>query len=320
MQIGDLQNGENSFSFSAASYSQRSYTVTLSNLSQSLTVYLAPNTTTTTFTIADENTGDNIESVLTSMYRIIGGVWTTVESRYSDVTGRAVFNYLPNTKYRFVFAKNGYENKIFVLNPVVFTSYDVSMKPTVLVNDTSDFDGVVVLWTDPPFYDGEENSFSFLTMSPSGSLVSYAFNLTYPGGSTGGSGTNAIGSQINRNFNISGATAFDYVTLSYSYTTAIGGTRDFSYQYPIVVGSTNSTFAAMKANLYGMGLFERIFIMVIIVLFFVGIATLVGQPIPGMAFGLLIMGYMAFTGFVPVWSVGLSIAIGVLLLSTRGGS
>jgi hypothetical protein len=68
---------------------------------------------------------------------------------------------------------------------------------------------------------------------------------------------------------------------------------------------------------YGLGLLERLFISVFIVLLVVGIATLIGQPVAGFGIGLLIFGYLTFIGFTPLWAVLLTITIGFIIIGSK---
>ena len=74
-----------------------------------------------------------------------------------------------------------------------------------------------------------------------------------------------------------------------------------------------------RGETYGLGLFERVFISTLIILFIVGIASLIGQPIPGLALGLLVWGFMAYSGFVPLWSIILTLIVGVFFLMWKSG-
>ena len=89
---------------------------------------------------------------------------------------------------------------------------------------------------------------------------------------------------------------------------------------PIEVSTAgNYTFIQNQDNTYGLGIFERILLATIIVLFVVGIATLVGQPIPGFILGLFIMGYMAYIGFIELWLILPSMFIGVIFMGWKSG-
>ena len=58
-------------------------------------------------------------------------------------------------------------------------------------------------------------------------------------------------------------------------------------------------------------------LVLLIVLIVIGIATLIGQPIPGVALGLLLLGYFSFINFLPLWSMLITLLGGVILLSAR---
>ena len=72
-----------------------------------------------------------------------------------------------------------------------------------------------------------------------------------------------------------------------------------------------------RAETYGLGLLERTLIGVVIALLVVGIGTLIGQPLPSFALGLMILGYLRYIGFLPLWSVLLPIALGLLILGSK---
>jgi hypothetical protein len=66
-------------------------------------------------------------------------------------------------------------------------------------------------------------------------------------------------------------------------------------------------------------LFERLLIATIIILFTVGIATLVGQALPGVALGLFVYGFLCYIGFVPLWAILPSMLIGFFFLTWKSG-
>jgi hypothetical protein len=75
-----------------------------------------------------------------------------------------------------------------------------------------------------------------------------------------------------------------------------------------------------KDRTYGLGLFERIFIITLLVIFVVGIATMMGQPVPGLALGLLVFGFTIYVGFVEWWALAPTLLIGFLYLTWRSGN
>lgn len=321
LYLDNLISGEYTLLFSGGDYDSRTYTLTLFNRShQDLTAYLAPNTSTTTFTVTDIDTSGLLENVLATMYRMVNDTWVPIETKYTDITGRVVFNYLAGKKYKFFFSHIEYNDYIFYLNPILYSSYDISLTKSLVLNSTTDYDQVAIRYFPTTFINGQLNNFSFLIQSPSGELIDYGFNLTYPNGFTAESGSNAIGSQINTVINISGASSFDTVRFDYYYTTTLAGTRTFTYFFTISnTETTANTFIANKDKTYGLGIFERIFAITLLTIIIVGVCSLVGQQVAGLALGLFCMSYFAYNGFIPLWSILISLLIGLFMLATTGG-
>jgi len=319
--LDNLVPAEYQILFSTYGYAPRTYTVTIGNrTTQSLTAYLTTNYSTTLFTVVDFDSLSVLENVLSTMYKFIGGSWKPVESKYTDVTGKVQFYYDPTTNYKFYLSKSGYNDNIFNLNPILFSTYDIKLIRSTTINYSQDFDKLSVNYAPGIFANNNVTSFSWIISSPYGLLENYGINLTYPGGNVTASGTNAIGGQLTVNVNITNADVFDRVTLNYYYTTSLSGLREFTVSLPIITGGTHATFMTNQDRTYGLGIFERILIMTLIILFVIGIATLVGQPITGMALGLIVLGYMAFIGFIPLWSILPSMFIGVLFLMWKSGA
>lgn len=317
--ISDLENGENSFSFSGPSYSQRTYIVTLTNLTQTLTVYLGANTSSTTFTVKDIVTGATLENVNSGMYRLIGGAWTPVETRYTDVTGRVVFHYIPDTYYRFVMAKSGYDELVFYLNPVVYSSYDIFLTPTETLDETQDFALVNIMWVPEIVYDAVPVNFTFLIQAPSGLLSNYGYNLTFPGGTAGGYGTNAIGGQLQSEILVVGASSLDKVRIDYFYTNTIDGLKEYTAYIPISANVSDLTLGAQQDEHYGMSFFERLFWLTIILIIVVGVPSAIGKPLVGGILGLFTLGVLVRTGFIELWLGLIPIFLGLIYLSAQGG-
>jgi hypothetical protein len=320
--IYDLEPTEYTITFTANLYNPRTYIVTIGNrTSQSLTAYLASGTDTTLFSISDKDTSAVLSGVTVTMYGFINSTWTPVQISETDITGRTELIFLPYTSYKFYLVKDGYQDYVFYLNPILFDSYNIKMSKINLLNETVDFDGIDVIFNPQIFYNNQLNNFTFIIGSPGGSLISYGMTLTYPTGTDTDTGTNAIGGQLFKSFTITNAGAFDTVTLNYYYETTLAGRRNFTYTFPIIRnGSSNSgTFMANKNKTYGLGIFERILVSTLITLFVVGFAALIGQIIPGIAMGLIITGYMVLIGFIPIWLVLPTMFIGVLFLMKASG-
>lgn len=318
--IKDLDPTEYQIIFTASGYSNRTYTVTVGNrTSQTLNAYLANSTSTTLFTVKDIDTGIVLEDVSVTMSRYINGSWQTISSKTTDITGSVQFDYVPLAYYRFFLSKTDYDDYIFYLNPILFSTYDVYMEQNTSINYTQDFDKISLIYNPSSFQADNTTTFTFDIASPFGSLINYGFNLTYPGGFSSNSGSNSIGEQLTASVTIVNATVWDVVTLRYYYTDTLSGVRYYTITLPINGAVQNMTFLANKNQDYGLGYFERVLIITLAVLFIVGIASLIGQPIPGVALGLAVMGYFAYIGFIPIWGVLITMLLGVMVLIWKSG-
>jgi chromate transport protein ChrA len=95
--------------------------------------------------------------------------------------------------------------------------------------------------------------------------------------------------------------------------------KQFTAYYPIVIPVSNYTImSANKDNTYGLGIFERVFVMTIIMIFVVGIAALVGQAVAGMALCLFVMVFLAYIGFIPWALIIISGLAGMILIGSEG--
>jgi hypothetical protein len=319
--IYNLTVGTYTILFYSSNYSTRTYTITVGNsTTQTLDAFMISSTYSTIFTISDVDTFAILDNTSITMYKQVASSWVTVESKYSDISGKAQFFYDPIGSYKFQLDHDGYNQYVFFLNPILFGTYDVYMTKSSLLNYTVDFDKISIIYA-PSSFDNEQNtSFNFLISSPDGLLTIYGIKLTYPGGNCSASGTNAIGSQLSCFVNVTGATSFDSVRLDYNYTTSDSGLRQYTSFLPININtSAGLTWMSNKNNNYGLGLFERLLICTIIVIFTVGIATLVGQAVPGLVLGLFVYGLLYFIGFIPLWAILPSMLIGVFFLVWKSG-
>jgi hypothetical protein len=308
------------FRLTSVSYAERSYNLTLaSGTSSGLNAYLAKNTLNTLLTVLDSDTAATIENAGISMQKTINSSWATVESRTTDITGRAQFTYSPSTKYKFTVVKSGYETKEFTLDPILFSSYDVYITRISSTNNTLDYDKVIIS-INPTTYESGANVFSIMFYSPYNGLLTYGYNLSYPTGAAGATGTAAAGQSFSNAININ-AQPFDIVTLNYFYQTDTSGFKNFTVTYPInyVNNETgNYTMMANKNKTYGMGLLERVFIATLIIILVVGLGSLFGKTLPSLIMGIFLYGYLSYIGFIPFWIVIFPMIAGILILIFGG--
>jgi len=319
--VSNITAGVYTLLFYSSNYSTRTYTITVGDFTtQTLNAYMISSTYSTIFTIMDADTFAILDNTSITMYKQVNSTWTTVESKYSDISGKAQFYYDPIGSYKFQLDRSDYTQYVFFLNPILFSTYDVYMTKTSLLNYSVDFDKLSIIYAPTMFDNNQNHTFNFLISSPDGLLTTYGIKLTYPGGNCSTTGANAIGSQLSCGVNITGATVYDRVQLDYNYTTTTSGLREYTVYLPININTTSgATWMSNKNQTYGLGLFERLLICTIIVLFTVGIATLVGQALPGLALGLFVYGFLCYIGFVPLWAILPSMLIGVFFLTWKSG-
>lgn len=310
--------------YGATGYFNRNYYLNdlITSTQQEITLYLLNESSDTTiFTIYDyDATSTTLEDVFIVMERYVNGSWVQVDTKLSDISGKAQFGYVPLMQYRFTLTKDGYNENSFELNPILFSTYDIKMTKSVLLNYSQDYDGLSITYSPAYFNNNAVTLFTFNIYSPGETLLYYGYNLTYPGGNNTNWGNTSSGGQLFSSVNISNAGLFDTVNLTYFYETEYSGLREHSIL--IIIDPNNeseNTFVKNRSETYGLGIFERMLIMTLIILFIVGIAALIGQPIPGLGLAALVFGYMVYIGFIPIWSVLPSMLIMILYISWKSG-
>jgi len=317
--ITGLTDGAYNFKFNSGNYTERIYGVTVASRSyQVLNAYLSPSTDTVILTIKDYDTGATIEAASLSMSRLINSSYVIIESKFSDITGRAQFTYTNNIKYRFYVTKENYTSKTFDLDPVIFSSYDVRINKVLSQGNPLDYSGVSINFNPKIFYNNAKNNLTFYFSSPGGLFQSYGYNISYPGGFYYNTGTNAVGENFDFNISIASAGLFDTVNITYYYDVTTDDFKYYKQSYSIhgAVSLGNNTYYDNLAEDYGLGVFERLLIATLIMLIVGGVVSLLGGAIPGLIVSLLGMGIFTFLGFVPIW-VFLIYATGGFILMTK---
>lgn len=314
----NLLPGSYAVVFSTPNYAVRTYQITIANRStQSLNAYMVASTSFTVFSFADINSLNPLQDVSVTMSKIINSSWVTVESKFTDPTGRIGFYFTPNTKYQFYATKSGYDSKLFILDPILFTSYNIKMTPNA--NNTPGFSDVTAYFSPGSIPKNVNTNFSFGIQSPEGILVSYGYNLSWDCGNLTFSGVNAIGDTNVANFTVTCGNYGDYVRLLYFYTTSSGSYTQKTFNLPIDTyqPQSNYTFSANTDKTYGLGEFERISITTIFAMLIGGIAGMIGGALVGLALALFIFGYFVFIGFISGWYLVLPAFVGVIYIFGR---
>lgn len=320
--LRNLTDGTYTIKLSGANYTQKTYTVTVTNRSsQTLNAYLSTSADTTIIQVYNENTGVNLEDAFVNVERLINGSYATVESRYTDVTGRVSIVYTSLIAYRFTISKTGFTTKQFTLNPILFDSYSVSLNPsTTSYNNTYDYDSVAITWYPKTFINNNINNLTFIITSPEGTLEDYNFSINYKSYSNTTGGSNAYGSTLTLSLNISGAYLGDRVYVNYSYNPTSSSTKYYSFSFGILgMNDTgNYTTAQLKNRDYGLGLIEKAVLTLVVVVILVGFAyALVGMG-GALFLGLIAEGVAVYLGFLPIGAFLISVLVGLALVVSSG--
>lgn len=318
--IEDLEAKAYTFQFSSANYTVKSYIVTVTNKStQTLNAYLSRSVQNTIFTITDYNTGLTIEGASLVVERLFNGTYTVVDNKLSDITGRVQIIYLPNTLYRFTASKTNYSSKVFTLNPVLFSTYTVSLQKSQSSTNNQDYADVGVTYYPRTFFNNQNNTFTFTITSPLGKLEADTLNLSWPGGFNHSSSVNAYGVSRTVNVNISGASFGSHVNLSFSYQ-AGGILRNFSFPLEIIgYTGANQTIVSIKGHDYGLGKFEKVLLTMFAVVIMAGFAYLAIGIQGALFIGLLVEGVSVYLGFLDLWAFLISALVGLVLIFRLGG-
>ena len=316
--IDDLIDGIYNIKVGSDGFTERNYFVTVQNRSaQLLNTYLATNTSQVTFTSLDIDSDNIISGASITMYRSINNTWSSVESRSTDITGRAVFNYVPDKNYRFISSKEGYEDKVFNLDPIIFDFYNIRLRRDVSLNFELDYTNVFISYDPKKFFNDNTTEFTFYIQSPSGTLTNYFLNVSYPGGEQVSNGSNSIGELFYLEIPVSGATITDRVVIKYSYTTVLGQDRSFTRSYAIDRPPSEFSWLNRQSQTYGLGVLETSFISIIFTLSLAGVAGIVAGALPGLILGFMAIGFFTILGFIPWWASAVSLFVGFVLIVGR---
>lgn len=316
--VENIPDGTYNIKLFNANYTERTYLTTVSNKStQELNAYLTQEQNSVTFTTLDGSSSTALGGVAITMYRVINNTWISVESKLTDITGRAVFNYVTNTNYRFIASRTGYQDKIFNLDPIIFEFYNVRLDKEYITDVQLDYSNIYISYNPKRFFNDAENNLSYMIQSPEGKLSSYYLNVSYPGGYQYFTGSNSIGEQFFIQFNITGATINDQVKLDYGYTSVLGDNKTFTDVFRIERSPSSMSWSKKVDRTYGLGAFELSLISVFFALLISGIGVMIGGGIVGGLLGLLTLAFFTFLGFIPLWSILISVFVGFMVILGR---
>lgn len=307
--------------FSSAGFQENDHILTIGNNSfQYLDVYFSPSSTNeVVFTLRDYDSAAIIENVLMSIEQYVNGSYVLTGAYYSDITGRIQYTFTEGANYRFTLSKTGYQTKQFTLDPIIFGSYTVRMKKDVSQNNTFDYSQISIVHSPENYFNGATNNISILFFTPYGLFTKYNYTAEVTGTNwnASGSGTNAYGSSLTGTLHIIGANLSNKVKLTYHYSLSTGVNKTYIVYYDILNSDPNiSSFFTNKDNPYGLPLYDRVLILVIICIVAGGVAMWFGGAPAAGGTIMLIFGYLIAIGFVSRW-FGLIPIILLILLAMR---
>ena len=311
--LDSIRDGVYSIKIWNADYDPKYYDVTVAERShQNLDAYLSTNYEDCVFTFLDKTSHQAIEGVLFVQSRVINGSWAVVASKNSDITGRIPTSYVPDTAYRISLSKSGYVSKTFTLDPFLFDTYTVQLTRSSSTQSTES--DVSVIFEPLTFYEGN-NTLTLTFFSPLGNLNSYWVNITYPNNTSFVNGNNSIGEAFEIPFNITDPEVFDKLTITYHYETVQGTQKTAIFPFSIIpVGAWYGTFAQNKLETYGLGLFERILIVVGVTIILAGLVFTIAGLGGSLLIMILVFGFAQIIGFIPLWSIVITALIGFILI------
>ena len=317
----NLTSGTYNLLFTADGYTNANYPITVTNRSyQSLNAYLLTSTgNTEVFSIKDSSTSEAVETATVSISRIIDNSWTVISVLQSDISGSVTFEYTANTNYKFSITKNGYDVKEFNLNPIIFNSYTVWIDQTTS-EGTTDFNPVSVTNDITTFYNNLENNITFLFASASGSLETYGYNVIFDTEEIAIGDVNAYGGELSTSINISGASIGDKIYITYFYTLSDGSAFNNTLSYTIdTTNGAEYTSAWNKGQTYGLGLLERVLIVVLFTFLVGGVGFLFSGLVGSGLMIEAILGYFTFIEFLPKWTMVISMIV-IFIVTSWGAS
>lgn len=319
--INNLTPGNYTLTITANGFSNYYSFVQIGNNSfQTFNAYLnPPNSNNAIFSVIDIKTSAAIQGAIVSIETqpFVNQTYVFIGSVATDVTGSFNLNYVQNQNYRLTISKDGYVTKAFNLTPVLYTTYQVQLTPTTLINVTDNYQDVQLQVQPFTATSGLPFNFSYLISAPSGNLQLFNYTIRTNYNSSfllSGSSNNALGGILTNSFTVINSTYPNQtVILDYSYTLSSG--LSFSFQRVIAVNPYPIPSSSIGTGTGGLSLWDRIIIATIVVIFFAGIITWFSNEAFGGVVTIGILGYFIATGFLPLWAGIISIIVLFILIA-----
>jgi hypothetical protein len=319
--ISNLVADNYSIDILSSNYAKNTYYATVTNRStQNLDAYLiSSGLASTIFTFRDDTSENPLQDITLTIERIVNGQWTIVNVLKSDITGRITFNYQNNVRYRFTTSNNAYETKTFILDPVIFSTYNIFLTKTseIVIEPASQRVYVRIV---PSTLINQEINVSASFISPQGELTNYGINIEYNNETYSLHGSNMYGSTLRQALNLTTASPGDVVIIqSYFYTS--DGSEVIKTQTYLILDYRDDKLTHMHnyENPYGLSLLERVLITMIIMIILVGMGYISAGTTGASLLLMFGFGYLSYIGFISWWFTIPSMIVIVLIEARRVG-
>lgn len=322
--FNNLTSGIYTVRFISDNFTSGDYVQTIGvNSYHTFNAYLFANATyEVTFTTKNQNSGEIIEGATYLMSTIVNNTSQPIGIKVTNIAGQVKFAYELDKIYTFSVTKSGFNSKSFLLGPNMNSEYTVWLTPSIQYNITDPYSRININilinkylatnginYISAGFQENMTNNVSVTISAPTGDLISYGFNVTYKTKTNSSSGTNSIGETMEKGISIGSPQILDTVVLKYYYTSSLSGYHEFTKVYSISQTPTAGLFTSLRTQHYGMGMLERVLIVMLIAGAFGGLITLFNGQVAGGFATVFIFGYFLFTGFIEIWFVALPIAL-----------
>jgi hypothetical protein len=306
----------------ATGFENATYIITVGNgTTQTLNIYLVPTgTTNVIFAFVDaDNDLTPVENVIFTQEVRVNGSYYTTQVKYSDITGRVQLPYDPSATYRFTTSKTGYEDKVFILSPIIFDSYNVNLYQTQTSNNIEQFNGLAVVISPQLYYENMTNNFSITLSSPNGILEYFNYSIyatSNPANISENESFNAYGDTLTTALWIGNANSTDVVVLNITYYTTTGAFVSLKYTYSI---SANNAGTFKDTGAEAVPLVDRIILVSLLLAVVMTLGMIYGGSLGASAVGIFSMILIGSSGILPVWLVIISGMILVIIIIFNSG-
>lgn len=277
------------------------------NTYQSYIAYMnLPTSLNTVFTITSQQTLEPINNAIVSIESRTPSntTYVFINTLYSDITGSVILNYNASLYYRITVTATNYEVNTFELKPIIYTSYEVRLRQNISVNVSDAYQSVSVQRSPGKVRNNQIANFTYFISAPSGNLVYYNYTIFTSYNNSillQGSGTNAYGNILNDSLYINTTNLNASIYMATSYMLSNGFVVSFLNIIPVEGTAADYTSVGAGGDRFNLSLFDRVIILLFVILLSGGMAFYFGGITPGAAMSTLVLSYFTATQFITPW-------------------